>query len=113
VERSVRAARQAHEESGISVEVIDLRSLSPFDWEAVETSVKKTGKALVSRGLAHLRLRSGNGRPHRRPSFRLPGRAGPARGGHRHFCAYQPLLEDVILPQIPKIHDAILELAKY
>jgi 2-oxoisovalerate dehydrogenase E1 component len=40
---------------------------------------------------------------------------GPVRrvGATDTFCAYQPLLEDVILPQIPKIHDAILELAKY
>jgi len=35
------------EEKGISVEVIDLRSLSPLDTEAIINSVKKTGKALV------------------------------------------------------------------
>ena len=35
------------EEKGISVEVIDLQSLSPLDTEAIINSVKKTGKALV------------------------------------------------------------------
>jgi 2-oxoisovalerate dehydrogenase E1 component beta subunit len=31
---------------GIDAEVIDLRSLVPYDWELVKASVKKTGKAL-------------------------------------------------------------------
>jgi pyruvate/2-oxoglutarate/acetoin dehydrogenase E1 component len=33
---------------GISAEVIDPRSLVPFDWELVEASVRKTGLALVA-----------------------------------------------------------------
>ena len=32
---------------GVSVEVIDPRSLSPFDWELVEESVIKTTRALI------------------------------------------------------------------
>ena len=31
-----------------SVEVIDLRSLSPYDWEAIATSVRKTNRALIA-----------------------------------------------------------------
>ena len=42
---SVKAA-QALESEGISVEVIDLRSLWPYDWEMIRESVKKTGRAL-------------------------------------------------------------------
>ncbi|MBI3448119.1 MAG: dehydrogenase [Acidobacteria bacterium] len=47
VERSLRAAKEAAE-SGIEVEVIDLRSLAPFDWEAIAESVSRTGKAIVA-----------------------------------------------------------------
>jgi 2-oxoisovalerate dehydrogenase E1 component len=114
VERSLRAARQAKEESDISVEVIDLRSLSPFDWEAIETSVKKTGKALV---VHEDWLTFGFGAE---MAALIADRLfehldGPVRrvGAMDTFCAYQPELEDVILPQIPKIHEAILELARY
>jgi 2-oxoisovalerate dehydrogenase E1 component beta subunit len=42
---SIKAA-QALEAEGISVEVIDLRSLWPYDWEMIRESVKKTGRAL-------------------------------------------------------------------
>src|SRR5262249_36845441 len=46
VQRSLVAAKQAANE-GISVEVIDLRSLNPYDWPAVERSVRKTNRALL------------------------------------------------------------------
>jgi len=47
VYRAAQAARQAEAE-GISVEILDLRSLSPFDWEAVARTVRKTHRALVA-----------------------------------------------------------------
>ena len=47
VQRSVVAAKQA-EQQGISVEIIDLRSLSPYDWNAIIASVKKTNKVIVA-----------------------------------------------------------------
>jgi 2-oxoisovalerate dehydrogenase E1 component len=43
----LEAAQKIEEEDGASIEVIDLRSLIPLDREAVLTSVKKTGKALI------------------------------------------------------------------
>ncbi len=36
------------EAEGISVEIIDLRSLNPFDWEAVARTVRKTHRVLVA-----------------------------------------------------------------
>ncbi|MFA6470032.1 MAG: dehydrogenase E1 component subunit alpha/beta [Bacteroidota bacterium] len=46
VQRSIEAARKL-EEKGISVEVIDLRTLIPWDKETVYNSIRKTGKVLV------------------------------------------------------------------
>ena len=47
VQRSLVAAKQAEEE-GLSVEIIDLRSLSPYDWQTIERSVKKTNRVIVA-----------------------------------------------------------------
>ena len=48
VQRRLVAAREMEERHGVSVEVIDLRSLSPEDWETIYASVRKTGRALVA-----------------------------------------------------------------
>jgi 2-oxoisovalerate dehydrogenase E1 component beta subunit len=47
VATALQAARLAAEE-GTSVEVLDLRSLSPIDFESLETSVRKTGRLVVA-----------------------------------------------------------------
>jgi 2-oxoisovalerate dehydrogenase E1 component beta subunit len=47
VHHSLKAAEAVQEEDGVSVEVIDLRTVSPWDKECVLESVKKTGKALI------------------------------------------------------------------
>jgi 2-oxoisovalerate dehydrogenase E1 component len=49
----VHKARQAaldaeRRNPSVSVEVIDLRSLSPYDWEAIRTSVEKTSRVIVA-----------------------------------------------------------------
>ena len=43
----VHVAREAAESSGIDAEVIDLRSLVPLDMDAIEASVKKTGRCVI------------------------------------------------------------------
>jgi 2-oxoisovalerate dehydrogenase E1 component beta subunit len=47
VATALQAARIAQEE-GTSIEVIDLRSLSPVDFETIEASVRKTGRLVVA-----------------------------------------------------------------
>ncbi len=47
VEQSIQAA-ELLEENGISAEVIDIRSLIPLDIDTITTSVKKTGKAIIT-----------------------------------------------------------------
>ncbi len=46
VQRSAEAARKI-EEHGVSVEIIDLRTLNPLDVDSIMASVRKTGKALI------------------------------------------------------------------
>ena len=114
VPRALQAAQRAHSEHGIETEVLDLRTLSPYDWEAIATSVTKTSKVIV----AHEDTLSwGYG-------AEIAARIGeelfdsldaPVRriGAMDTFVAYQPQLEDVILPQPNKILAAITDLAKY
>jgi len=46
VQRSLQAANRL-ETDGISVEVVDIRTINPIDWDLIMASVKKTNKALV------------------------------------------------------------------
>lgn len=48
VHKSMLAAAKISEETGASIEVLDLRSLSPYDWEAIAESVKKTSRVIVA-----------------------------------------------------------------
>ena len=47
VHRAEQAARKAAAD-GISVEILDLRSLAPYDWEAIRASVRRTNRVLVA-----------------------------------------------------------------
>jgi len=46
--RQVRMAVKRAEEVGISCEIIDLRTILPWDRETVMNSIKKTGKCIVT-----------------------------------------------------------------
>src|SRR6202012_3265538 len=46
VPRALQAAQQAERKHGIDVEIIDLRTLSPYDWEAIAESVRKTSPGI-------------------------------------------------------------------
>ena len=50
VQKSLQAAAQIEQKRGgeVSIEVIDLRSLAPYDWEAIATSVEKTGRVMIA-----------------------------------------------------------------
>ena len=49
VQKSLLAAQQIERNHpGVSIEVIDLRSLSPYDWEAIAASVRKTSRVLFA-----------------------------------------------------------------
>jgi 2-oxoisovalerate dehydrogenase E1 component len=49
VQKSLLAAQEVERRApGASIEVIDLRTLSPYDWEAIRTSVEKTNRVIVA-----------------------------------------------------------------
>jgi 2-oxoisovalerate dehydrogenase E1 component len=114
VPRGLQAADKLHRETDVDVELIDLRTLNPFDWETIAESVKKTNKVIV----AHEDTLSwGYG-------AEIAARIGqelfdwldaPVRrvAALDTFCAYQPILENAILPQPEDLYREMLSLAKY
>jgi 2-oxoisovalerate dehydrogenase E1 component len=114
VPRALQAAERAQREHGIDVELIDLRTIAPYDWEAIAASVRKTSRVIV----AHEDMLSwGYG-------AEIAARIGdelfedldaPVKrvGSMDTFVAYQPLLEDAILPQPETLLKAIVELKAY
>jgi 2-oxoisovalerate dehydrogenase E1 component beta subunit len=45
--RCLEAAARLEQEEGISIEVVDVRTLAPLDTETIVASIRKTGKAMV------------------------------------------------------------------
>jgi 2-oxoisovalerate dehydrogenase E1 component len=113
VQRSLVAAKEA-EKQGISVEIVDLRTLSPYDWNAITESVKKTSRVIVghedslSWGYgAEIAARIAN---ELFEHLDAPVRRVAALDS---FVAYAPQLEDAILPQSADVLAAIAELHAY
>ena len=113
VQRSLLAAQQA-EKDGVSAMVIDLRTIAPFDWNAIAAAVRSTNRIVI----AHEdQLTCGFGAE---LAARVAGHLfeyldAPVRrvGALDTPVAYHPDLEDVILPGSADVLDAILETAKY
>ncbi len=114
VPRALQAAQTAHRQHGIDVEILDLRTLNPYDWEAIAESVRKTSRVIV----AHEDMLSwGYG-------AEIAARIADELFEHLDapvkrvaaldtFVAYQPVLEDAILPQPSTILKAIEDLKAY
>ncbi len=114
VPRALQAAQKLHRDTGVDVELIDLRSLAPYDWEAIAESVKKTSRVLVAHedmlswGYgAEIAARIGDELFH---DLDAPVRRVAAMDT---FVAYQPVLEDAILPQPEDLYRAMQELAAF
>jgi 2-oxoisovalerate dehydrogenase E1 component len=114
VPRALQAAEKAQREFGIDVEILDLRTLNPYDWEAIATSVRKTSRVII----AHEDMLSwgyGAEIAARIADELFADLDAPVRriGAMDTFVAYQPLLEDAILPQPATILKAIQDLRAY
>ncbi len=113
VHRSNEAAKRLEKE-GVSVEILDLRTLVPYDWEAIAESVKKTNRVIV----AHedpLSYGYGAEIAARISDELFEYLDAPVRrvGATDTFVGYAPQLEDFILPQIDDVEKALHDLMKY
>ncbi|HXR96486.1 MAG TPA: dehydrogenase E1 component subunit alpha/beta [Terriglobales bacterium] len=114
VQRAVQAAEKLAHEQGANVEVLDLRSLAPYDWEAVAESVKKTSRVIV----AHedvLSFGYGAEIAARIADELFESLDAPVRrvAAKDVYCGYQPVLEDATLPQASDLYDAIAALLRF
>jgi 2-oxoisovalerate dehydrogenase E1 component len=113
VQKSLVAAERLHED-GIEVEVVDLRTLIPWDRDAVAATVSKTSRLMV----VHEDVLTG-GFGGEVASWAAQECFGdldaPIRriGATDTFVAYEPTLEDAILPQTDDIEAAARALAAY
>jgi 2-oxoisovalerate dehydrogenase E1 component len=113
VQRAFAAANQLAEQ-GVSAEVIDLRSLSPWDEERVYESVKRTSRVLV---LYEDSISWGYGAE---IAARIADQCfawldAPVKrlAATDTYVGYAPQLEDAILPQVETIKAAVEELVKF
>ncbi len=113
VQRSLLAAQQA-EKDHISAAVLDLRTIVPYDWEAIASHVKRTNRVVI----AHEdQVMCGFGGE---IAARIAGELfehldAPVRrvGARNTPVAYHPDLEEAILPQSSDILKAIRDTARY
>jgi 2-oxoisovalerate dehydrogenase E1 component len=113
VQRSLVAAKKMEQE-GVSVEIIDLRSLMPFDWNAIAESVKKTNRVIVAHEDS-LSFGYGAEIAARITDELFEYLDAPVKRvcALDSFVAYAPQLEDAILPQVSDVANAISELKNY
>jgi 2-oxoisovalerate dehydrogenase E1 component len=113
VQRSLLAAQQA-EKDGVSTMVIDLRTIAPFDWDAIASAVKATSRIVIAHedqltcgfgAELAARVASDLFEYLDAPVKRVAAMDAPV--------AYCPDLEEVILPSSADVLAAIVETAKY
>ena len=112
--KALEAAEQLQKEDGLSVEVIDLRSLAPLDDEAIQATVRKTNRVLI----VHEDTRTGGlaGEITARineSSFAWLDAPVMRVTAHDVPLPYAPSLEDFVLPQVADIVRAARTIAAY
>ena len=112
--KALEAAEKLEKEDGLSVEVLDLRSLLPMDDEAIMASVRKTNRVLI----AHEDTRTGGVAGE--ITARINDQAfewldAPVKRVTAHDVPlpYAPTLEDFVLPQVDDLVKAARWLAAY
>ena len=114
VQRAVQAAKDLEEATGQQVEVIDLRSLNPVDWELIGESIRKTNRVIVAYEDS-LSWGYGAEIAARIADDHFHWLDAPVRrvASTDTFVAYAPELEDVILPQVGTLRAAMEEVLKF
>jgi len=113
VHRAIQAAREVARE-GIEPEIVDLRTLQPFDWTTIADSIGRTNRVIVAHedslswGYgAELSARIAA------ELFELLDAPVGRIGGRDAFVAYSPVLEAATLPQVADLVAAIRATARY
>ena len=110
----IKAAEQLEKETGVSIEVLDLRSLLPLDKEAVLATVKKTGRALV---VHEDKVFGGFGGELAaiitEEAFEYLDAPVRRVGSTFTPVGFSRILEAAILPNVGRIHTAATELLAY
>ena len=113
VHRAELAAKKAAGD-GVSVEILDLRSLAPYDWEAIRDSVRRTNRVLVAyedtRAFGYGAEIAARIADELFEDLDAPVRRVAAQDT---WVAYNPDVESAILPQPEDLLAAILDLAEY
>jgi len=114
VHRSHQAIKQVQKGRDCSVELIDLRTLAPYDWDMIASSVKRTGRLLV----VHEESKAwgyGAELASRASEELFEWLDAPVRrlASLDVFVGYHPDLEDVTLPQVADVQQAIESLLDY
>ncbi len=114
VQRSVVAAKAAEERLGVSVEVLDLRSLSPFDMDSIAESVKKTNRVIVAHEDS-LSWGIGSEIAARIADELFPWLDAPVKrvASMDTWVAYAPQVERAILPEPEDVVQAIEAVARF
>jgi len=114
VPRAMQAAQKLQREHGLSVELVDLRTLNPYDWETISTSVKKTNRVIVAYEDS-LSWGYGAEIAARVADELFEHLDAPVRrvAAKDTFVGYHPQLENAILPQAEDLLRAMKELAQY
>ena len=113
VVRSVQAAG-ALDEQGVHTEILDLRSLNPYDWDLIAASVKKTNRVLVLYE-DHLSWGYGAEIAARIADELFEFLDAPVKrlASKDVFVPYHPALEEAVLPQPADIIRAVEDLLRY
>jgi 2-oxoisovalerate dehydrogenase E1 component len=115
VQKSLQAVAQIEQQDrSVSIEVIDLRTLSPYDWPAIRASVEKTSRAVI---VQEDTLSWGYGgeisaRIARELFGSLDAPVGRV-GALDTWVGYHPQLESEILPQVDNIVEEARRILKY
>lgn len=114
VQKSLLAATLIERNSNWTIEVIDLRSLAPYDWEAISESVKRTSRVLIAHedtlsfGYgAEIAARIGA------ELFEYLDAPVSRVAAKDTWVAYQPAIEDEILPQVGDVVRECERLLRY
>jgi 2-oxoisovalerate dehydrogenase E1 component len=113
VQRSLLAAQQA-EKDGISVMVVDLRTIMPYDWQTITAAVMRTNRVVIAHE-DQLTCGFGAELAARMADDLFEHLDAPVRrvAALDTPVAYYPDLEEEILPQSADVLKAIQQLARY